>query len=91
MNKDFIAFGLRNITNSEGKLDATMIRRAITIGLILKKGVWNLTQFLKEKDSKIKMSLPIGYSSETSCEQPVELFEGLNSFLDKTGNNQQQK
>ena len=37
------------------------------------------------------MSLPIGYSSETSCEQPVELFEGLNSFLDKTGNNQQQK
>ena len=43
MNKDFIAFGLRNITNNEGKLDATMIRRAITIGLILKKGVWNLT------------------------------------------------
>jgi hypothetical protein len=63
MNKDFIAFGLRNITNEEGKLDAAMIRRAITIGLILKKGVWNFSMFLKEKDEKIKMSLPTGYSS----------------------------
>jgi hypothetical protein len=63
MNKDFIAFGLRNITNEEGKLDTAMIRRAITIGLILKKGVWNFSMFLKEKDEKIKMSLPTGYSS----------------------------
>jgi hypothetical protein len=40
-----------------------MIRRSITIGLILKKGVWNFSMFLKEKDEKIKMSLPTGYSS----------------------------